>query len=183
MQSADDVQFGDAQRQRLARFLNDFIDGQLKTVLVAFLARERAELAGEDAVVRVVDVTVDDIAGARTVPALVHKVGDGADGIEVFALEEPQSIGFGNPFARDNFVIDVAQLATFEKKFHRKNTNHGNATSAITATKNTALISALRRKNATLIHFKLRRREIGRASCRERVEVTEGAVSVKKKKE
>ena len=64
MQSADDVQFRDAELQRLARLLDNFLDGKLEAVGVAFLARERAELAGQDAVIRVVDVAVDDVAGA-----------------------------------------------------------------------------------------------------------------------
>jgi hypothetical protein len=64
MQSADDVQFRDAELQGFPRLFNDLLDGQLEAVGVAFLARERAELARQDAVVRVVDVAVDDVAGA-----------------------------------------------------------------------------------------------------------------------
>src|SRR5581483_4568284 len=56
MQSADDVQLRDAELQRLARLLHDLLRGELEAVGVALLPRERAELAGENAVVRVVDV-------------------------------------------------------------------------------------------------------------------------------
>src|SRR3989442_4260146 len=157
MQAADDVQFGDAQRQRLARLLHDLVNAQLEAVLVAFLTGERAELAAQDAIVRIVDVAVDDITGAAAVLALVHKIGDGADCVEVFALEQPQGIGVGNPLAGDHFVVEVAQIAALQKEVHRINRNHGNITSVTTATRKTTLISALRRKNAVLIHFKLRR--------------------------
>src|SRR5437879_8676831 len=156
MQSADNVQLGNAQRQRLARFLHDLVSAQLEAVFVAFLAGERAELAAQDAVVRIVDVAVDDVAGAAPILALVHKIRDGADGVEVFALEQPQGVGLGHPFAGDHFVVEVAQIAALEKKVHRINRNHGNTTSVTTATRKTTLISALRRKNAVLIHFKLR---------------------------
>src|SRR6266571_5540424 len=158
MQSADNVQLGDAQRQRLARFLRDLVNAQLEAVFVAFLAGERAELAAQDAIVRVVDVAVEDVAGAAPILALVHKIRDGADGVEVFALEQPQGVGLGHPFAGDHFVVEVAQIAALEKKVHRINRNHGNTTSVTTATRKTTLISALRRKNAVLIHFKLRLR-------------------------
>src|SRR5438445_5245605 len=120
MQPADDVQFGDAQRGRLPRFLHDFIHGQLEAVLVAFLARERAKLAAQDAVVRVIDIAVDDVAGAAAVPAPVDEVRNGADRVEVFALEEPQGVGVGNPLTRNDFVVEVAQLAALNKKVHEQ---------------------------------------------------------------
>src|SRR6266545_103568 len=156
MQSADDVQLGDPDGQRLARFLDHLRNRQLEAVLVAFLAGERAELAAQDAVVRIVDVAVDDVAGATAVLALVDKIRNGADGVQVFALEKPQGVGLGNPVAGGDFVADIAQLAALQKKVHRINRNHGNTISVVTAIKNTLLISALSRKNALLIHFKLR---------------------------
>ena len=118
MQPADDVQFRDSKRQRFARLLHDFLDRQLKTVLVALFAGEGAELAAQDAVIRVIDVAVDDVAGA--VLALVHKIGDGPRRVEVFALEQPQGVGFGNPFASDDFVVKVAQFAALENKVHEQ---------------------------------------------------------------
>ena len=64
MQPADDVQFRDAERQRLARLLDNFLDGMLEAVGVALFAGEGAELAAQDAVIGVIDVAVDDVAGA-----------------------------------------------------------------------------------------------------------------------
>src|ERR1035437_2554157 len=120
MQSADDVQFRDAELQRLARFPDDFLDGKLEAVGVAFLARERAELAREDAVVRVVDVAVDDVAGAVADFALPHEIGDGTEGVQVLRFKQPHRIGFGNAFARDDFVVDVAEFAALNEKIHIK---------------------------------------------------------------
>ena len=62
MQAADDVQFRDAESQRLLRLGHHLLGRELKTVLVAFLAREGAELAGEDAIVGIVDV--EEILGS-----------------------------------------------------------------------------------------------------------------------
>ena len=63
MQPAHDVQLRDAQPQRLARLADDLLDGELEPVRIPLLARERAELAAQDAVVGVVDVPVEDVAG------------------------------------------------------------------------------------------------------------------------
>ncbi len=89
----DDVQFGDAQLQRLAGLRDDLRDAKLKPVRVARLARKRTELAAQDAVVRVVDVAVQDIARPVADPALPGKVGDGPDGVQIFALKKAQRVG------------------------------------------------------------------------------------------
>ena len=120
MQSTDDVQFRDAERQRLARLLDHLRDGQLEAIRIAFLARERAELAGEDAIVRVVDVTINDEAGAQAVFTLVHEIGNGTNGIQVFRLKQPQRVGLRNAFAGDNFVVEVAQFAALDEKIHNE---------------------------------------------------------------
>jgi len=118
VQPADDVQLGDAQVQRLARFLNDFLDAELEAVGVALFAREGAELAAQDAVVRVVDVAVDDVAGAVADAALPRDVRDRADGVQVFALEQAQRVGLGDPFTRGDFVVEVSQFGALDKKVH-----------------------------------------------------------------
>ena len=81
MQAADDVQFRDADFQGFARFFDDFFDGKLETIGVAFFTGKGAELAGENAVIGIIDVAVDDVAGAIADFALAHEIRDGADGI------------------------------------------------------------------------------------------------------
>ena len=119
VQPADDVQLGDAQAQRLAGLGDDFLDAKLEAVGVALLAGEGAELAAQDAVVRVVDVAVDDVAGAAARFALASEVGDGADGVEVFALEQAESVGLGDPLAGGDLVIEVAEFAALDEKLHK----------------------------------------------------------------
>ena len=118
MQSADDVQFRDAELQRLARLLDHLRDGQLEAVRVALLARERAELAAQDAVVRVVEVAIDDVAGAVAHLLLSREIGDGAEGVEVLGFKQPQRVGFGNAFAGGDLVVEVAQFAALNEEIH-----------------------------------------------------------------
>src|ERR1035438_8636624 len=119
MQPAHDVQLGDAQAKGLAGLLDDFLHGELEAVGVALLAGEGAELAAQDAVVRVVDVTVDDVAGAVAHFALPGEVGNRANGVQVFALEKAKRVGFGNPLAGGDLVIEVAEFAALDEKLHR----------------------------------------------------------------
>ena len=118
MQSADDVQFRDAELQGFTRLRNNFFGGKLETIRVAFLFGERAELAGEDAVVRVVDVAIDDEAGAQAILTLVDEIGDGTKGVQVFRLKQPQRVGVGDALARDDFVVEAAQFAALDEKIH-----------------------------------------------------------------
>ena len=119
MQSADNMEFRDAESERLAGLLDYFLDGELETIGVAFLSGEGAELAAQDAVIRVVDVAIDDVAGAVTHLALPGKVGNRTDGIQILALEQAQGVGFGNPFAGGDFLVKVAEFAVLEKKLHK----------------------------------------------------------------
>ena len=118
MQAADDVQFRDTELQGFARLLHDFLGGILEAVGIALLFGERAKLAGEDAVIRVVDVAVDDEAGAVAVLFRAHEIGDGAEGVQVFRRKQPQRIGVGNAFARDDLVVEVAEFAALDEKIH-----------------------------------------------------------------
>ena len=123
MQSADDVQFGDAEFERLARPLDHLRNGQFEAVGVAFFAGERAELAGQYAVVRVVDIAIDDVAGAvsRLFPA--REIRNGTHGVEVLRFEQPERIGVGNAFADGHLVINVAEFAALNEKFHEQQIN------------------------------------------------------------
>ena len=106
------------RRSASRAFCDDFLDGELEAVGVALLAGEGAELAAQDAVVRVVDVAVDDVAGAVAHLALAGEVGDGADGVQVLALEKAERVGLGDPFAGGDLVIEVAEFAALDEKLH-----------------------------------------------------------------
>src|SRR5436190_23813758 len=64
MESAHDVQLGNAQRQRLPRKFDHFFGRVLKAIRVALLAGKGAELATQDTVIGVVEITIEDVTGA-----------------------------------------------------------------------------------------------------------------------
>ena len=123
MQPADDVQLRDPELQGFARLLDNLLDAELKTVGVALLPRERAELTLESAVVRVVDVAIDDVTGAVAHAPGASQIRHRRDGIQVGALEETQRVGVGNPLAGRDFVVQVAQCAAFGEKVHQRTIN------------------------------------------------------------
>ena len=83
------MQLGDAQLQRLARFLHHLLDAQLEAVRIAFLARKGAELAAQNAIIRVIDVPVENIAGPVAHLATAGEVGHRSQRVQVLALEQP----------------------------------------------------------------------------------------------
>src|SRR5579863_753900 len=109
MQAADDVEFGDAEFKGVAGFFDDFFDGKLEAVGIALFAGESAELATENAVVGVVDVAIDDVAGAITVFAAALDIRDCAEGVEIGGLEELLGVSVGDSLAGVDFGINVPQ--------------------------------------------------------------------------
>src|SRR5262245_26807809 len=101
MESADDVQFGDPKVKRFAGFLNNFINRKLETIRVALFTGKGAELAAENAIIRIIDIAINDIASPVADPALASEISDGTKCIQIFGFEKPQSIDIRNPFARD----------------------------------------------------------------------------------
>src|SRR5207247_5757684 len=92
MKPPDDVQLSNTERQSLPGDLDHFLRTILKAIRVPFLAGKGAELAAQDAVVGIVQVTIENVAGAVADLSRPHKIGDGSDGIQVLALKKPQSV-------------------------------------------------------------------------------------------
>ena len=89
MQTADDVQLGDPDGEGLLRLLHHVRHGQFEAVGVPFFSRERAELAAQDAVVGVVEISIENVARAVVVFAAVDLIGQLAKRVEVVALKQP----------------------------------------------------------------------------------------------
>lgn len=109
VEAADDMEFCDSDLEGFAGFLDHFIDGEFEAVLVTFFAGEGAELATEDAVIGVIDVAVDDIAGAGVVTLAVGEVGEAADGGDIGVLQEEEGVLFGDALAGVDFIGDGAE--------------------------------------------------------------------------
>ena len=90
----------------------------MEAIRISLFPGERAELAAQNAIVRVVNVTIDDVAGPIADFSLPDHVGDCADGVYVLALEEPESFRFGDALTGDNLVVDVPQFAALDEKLH-----------------------------------------------------------------
>ena len=75
-------------------------------------------MATQDAVIRIIDVAIDDVAGAITGFPLPHEVRDGPHDIEVLRFKQSERVRLGNAFARRDLVIKVAQFAPLDKELH-----------------------------------------------------------------
>ena len=106
VQPADHVNLGDAERQRRAHFLDDLIDGELEGVRVAFPGAERAELAGEHAEVRVVDVLIVNVSRDVPVLPLADRVGHGAKRVQIVRAVERFALRVSHALTGDDFVED-----------------------------------------------------------------------------
>ena len=85
-----------------------------------FLRANAQNWQRQNAVIGIVDVAVDDVAGAVAGLALPRKIRDRADGVEIFGFKQPQRIGFRNALAGGDFVINVAQFASLNEKIHKR---------------------------------------------------------------
>jgi len=93
MQAADHVYFGYSKRERFRDCIDDLITCIFKGMGVPFLGGESAELAGEDTDVRIVDVTVVDVAGIVSILSLARGIGDDPERVEIVRAVEIESIG------------------------------------------------------------------------------------------
>jgi len=125
MQSANDVQLGRPQFKGFASFLYDLIQVELKSVRIALLPRKRAKVTAQDAVVRIVNVPVDDVTGPVAGLALAHDLGDGADGVQVLRLEQAKRVTLRDSFPGSDFVVDVLQPASLDQEMHNKDLAEG----------------------------------------------------------
>ena len=92
---------------------------------VAFARAKGAELAREDAVVRVVDVLVVNVGGHVPVLALAQDVRDAAQSINIRGTVEARRFVLVNSLTRHDLIADRAQFlrneADAREIFHRLN--------------------------------------------------------------
>jgi len=75
-------------------------------ILVALPGAKRAELARQNAEIRIIHVHVTDVGGHIPVKTLPHQIGDHADRVEVRVPEKNQSLVFADPATRSHLLID-----------------------------------------------------------------------------
>ena len=94
MQSADHVHLGDPKGKRISHRLNNFVNCIFKCMSVAFLGGKSAELARQDADVRVIDVAIVDVSCVVAVLPLAHHVGDDSKSVKIVCTIKGQSVRF-----------------------------------------------------------------------------------------
>ena len=92
VQPADHMHFSDSKAERIAYHVDDFLNGVLKGVGVAFFSGESAELAGEDANIRIIDVTIVDVRRVIAVLSLALDIGDHSKRIQVARTVQLKSV-------------------------------------------------------------------------------------------
>jgi hypothetical protein len=55
--------------------------------------------------------------------ALPHEIRNRAERVQILRFKQSQRVGLGNTFARDDLVVNVAQLAVLNEKIHGKQIN------------------------------------------------------------
>jgi hypothetical protein len=93
MQSADHVDLGDPKGQRLLDSADNFVDRIFEGVRITLFRRKSAELAGKDADVGVIDVTIVNVGRVVAVFSLAQNVGDHSKRVEVVRTVERYRIG------------------------------------------------------------------------------------------
>ena len=101
---ADDVDFGCAGIQGSLRFMADAIHVVFVSAVLAGLAVESTELAGECADVGVVEVAIDVVIGGGAVKFVADMVGKAANGLDVVGLEKGEPIFRRQAGLCENFV-------------------------------------------------------------------------------
>jgi hypothetical protein len=109
MQPADHVHFGDAAGQRFSHRGDDLIDRAFKSMWVALLRGKGAELAGEDADIGIVDVTIKDVGRDVTVLPLAHGAGHDPESVEVIRSVELERLLIRDPLIQIDLLSDCSE--------------------------------------------------------------------------
>src|SRR5215471_17259205 len=107
MKSTNHVNLGDPLRLRFLDSYNDLVDRHLKSVGVAFPCPKGAEPAGENADVRVIDVSVQNVSCAIPVLPVTNNVGYLAEGVYIGGTKEGTGLGLVDSLPVDHFFIDL----------------------------------------------------------------------------
>ena len=118
--------------------LDDLGDGEFERVRVAFPGTKGAELAGKNADVGVIDVTIQNISGAIPVFSLPNDVGDQTECINVCGAIEPRRFVLVDSFSCHDLVTDRAQFLRNEpgacEIFHKLNLTQDDSRIKLAAT-------------------------------------------------
>src|SRR5689334_742872 len=90
MQTTYHVNFADTQVQSIPNHTDDLVDRIFESMRVPLLRRESAELAGEDADIRIINVAIVDISGVLTVLSRPDDTRHNPEGVQIIGLIKSQ---------------------------------------------------------------------------------------------
>src|ERR1041385_6237759 len=136
MQPADHVDFGDPKGQRVPDSADNFINRIFERVRIALFRRERTELAGKDADVGVIDVTIVDVRRVVAVFSLAQNAGDHSQRVQVIRAIKRNSIGIGDSLTCFNLFGDGLEVFRDDLVIHahtedKSLTKHAQAASGL----------------------------------------------------
>ena len=106
VQSAYHVHLRNSEWKRISYDLGNFVNRIFKRVRVALFGGKRAELAGQDTNVRVVDVTVVDISRVIAVLSFAHHVGNHSKSVKIVRTIQSKRVWLRNPLRRLNLFCN-----------------------------------------------------------------------------
>src|SRR5947207_11450777 len=96
MQPADHVDFGNSERECITNGPHDFLDRKLERMRVALPSGKGAELAGEDADVRIIEVAIVYVGREVAVLLFAHRRDHDPYGVQVFTTKELERVALVN---------------------------------------------------------------------------------------
>ena len=108
MQTTDDMQFRDAELKCLARFRKHFDQIVFVGTGIAPPAVKRAEIAIEDAKIRIVDVPVENVIRSVRILPFAYQIRHRTNCRQVIRRKQPPALGFINPPASFHFLVNIA---------------------------------------------------------------------------
>jgi hypothetical protein len=98
--------------------LDDLLNGELKTIGIALLPGEGAELAAEDAIIGVIQVAIDQVGGMGADAAVAEFIGQGTEGVEVAGSEEAQGFFGGEAFSVEEALTEGMERGALPAAIH-----------------------------------------------------------------
>src|SRR3954468_6380797 len=100
MQPPDHVDLRNPKPQSVCHSSYDLLSGMLKCVRVPLFCGKSAKLAGENADIGIVNVTIMDVGSEIAVFPFAHHAGQNAQGIEIGASIKSERVRFRDSLAR-----------------------------------------------------------------------------------
>src|SRR5437773_6405802 len=92
MQPAHHVHFRNPEGERIAHYADNFVNRVFKGVRITLFGCESTELAGQDADVGIIDVTIVNVCCVVAVRSLAHNVGNHSKSVKVIRTIEIERV-------------------------------------------------------------------------------------------